>query len=160
MEISAYLLQHLPTLLDFLPELGSTTHTILLQLAAHADPTGQVTAAQSDVTSWTGIQSPNTVKKGIRELIERGMVKVLHPSRERAPAIYQLCISGKSAGVSSEVSETTPALTTDNQLRLAAIKKSLSPMTWDEIKRESGFAGQSVDLILIRKYFGPGRIDG
>lgn len=160
MEISEYLQQRLPTLLDLLPDLGSTTHTILLQLAAHADPTGQVTAAQSDVSSWTGILSPNTVKKGIRELIDQGVIKVVHPSRERAPAIYQLCIAGKSAGASPVVSETTLPLNTDNQLRLAAIKKSLSPVTWNEIKRESEFAGQSVDFFLIRRYFGPGRIDG
>ncbi len=146
------------SLFPILSSLRPSEQAVLIQLHRHK-VNDNIYASQSHLSAWSGIKAKNTIKAAIRELIDRGLVKCLKPGRQNAPALYRLLNPGHAIPPSTSSKAQLP-LTSDNLLRLAAIKKGLSPSTWQEIKRESKITGISEDDFLIKTYFGPERIHG
>lgn len=139
--------------------LKPTTQSILVQLWARKI-NDEVTASHADLSAWTGIKSKNTVRSAIRELLDRGWVKMIKPGQEGSPSIYRLSLGGKSTHPSPPSSTLKTNLTPENHLLLAAIKRSLSPAAWNSVRREASLTGESEDTLIVRKYFGPERLNG
>lgn len=142
-----------------LSALKPTSQSILVQLWSHK-VYDEVTASHADLSAWTGIKSKNTIRSAIRELLDRGWVKVVKPGQEGSPSIYRLSVAGKSSHPSPPSAALSINLTTENQLLLAAVKRSLPPAAWNSIKREAALNGECEDSVIIKRYFGPERLNG
>ena len=146
------------SLFPILSNLKPSGQAVLIQLFQHK-VNDDVYASQANLSAWTGIKAKNTIKAAISELIDRGYLKCLKPGRQSAPALYRL-INPAQASPPSTRATGQVILTSDNRLRLAAVKQGLPPAAWQEIKRESKTAGISEDDYLIKTYFGPERLHG
>lgn len=151
----------MPSLEDLSPTLSTlkpTTQSILVQLCAH-QINDEVTASHADLAAWSGIKSRNTIRSAIRELVDRELIKIIKPGQEGSASIFRLLVPGKTP---ESRASATPTINLDpkNQVLLAAIKKSLSPVVWQSIKKDAAFTGETEDSVIIRKYFGPSRLNG
>lgn len=151
----------MPSLEDLSPTLSilkPTTQSILIQLCVH-QVNDEVTASHAELAAWSGIKSRNTIRSAIRELIDRDLLKIIKPGQEGSTSIFRLLVPGKDP-------ESRPAatpiitLSPENQVLLAAIKKSLSPAVWQSIKKDAAFTGETEDHLILKKYFGPSRLNG
>ena len=139
-----------------LPTLKPSEQIIFLNLYSRA-VNNEVIASQANLVAWSGIKSRNTIKSALRALIDRGLLRVLKPGQESSSAIYLIGIHEKPPEPEKN-NETSPLLTSDDQIRLAAIKRSLSPSALNEIKRNARISNETEEMTIIRRYFGPGRI--
>lgn len=140
-------------------QLKPSDQVVFIHLFQHLTEEG-VYASQKDLITWTGIKSINTIKTALNRLIKAGFVKCLKPGQPNAPAFYQLCLPGAKEKTERLPEQIALHFNSDNQLRLAAIKKGFSPATWEEMKREARGLGMTEDAYLIRQYFGPERVHG
>jgi len=148
----------LAPLSPLLPALKPTEQIVLINLFGRAVD-GEVSASQTLIADWTGIRSVNTIKAAIRKLSDRGFLQILKPGREeKSPAIFRLSLPTKAAAPLPPLSTQPIDLTTDNRIRLAAVKKSLSPSDWHRIKNEARVSRQTEEQVILRKYFGPERL--
>ncbi|MFY9268156.1 MAG: helix-turn-helix domain-containing protein [Candidatus Manganitrophaceae bacterium] len=152
----------MPSLEDLSPTLSilkPTTQSILVQLCAH-QVNNEVTVSHADLAAWSGIKSRNTIRSAIRELVDRDLLKIIKPGQEGSTSIFRLLVPGKDAPDPRPAAAPTISLNPENQVLLAAIKKSLSPAIWQSIKRDAAVTRETEDSVIIRRYFGPGRLNG
>lgn len=142
-----------------LSTLRPTAQSLLVQLLTHSVH-DEVTVSQADLAVWSGIKSRNTIRSAIKELVDQGWLKIVKPGQEGSTAVYRLSIGGKKTPDSPPSAAPTISLSAENQILLAAIKKSLSPAAWHSIRRDAAFTGQSEDDVIVKRYFGPERLNG
>lgn len=142
-----------------LSTLKPTAQSTLIQLWVHTVD-DEVIASHADLAAWTGVKSRNTIRSAVRELLDKGWIKVVKPGQEGSPSVYRILIVGKGAVHSPPSTVPTISLTAENQLLLAAIKRSLPPAAWSVIRREASLTKESEDDVIVKRYFGPGRLNG
>ena len=152
----------MPSLEELSPTLSTlkpTTQSVLIQLCAH-HVNDEVTASQTDLATWSGIKSRNTIRAAIRELLDCGLMKVIKAGQEGSISVFHLSVPGKRTSEFRTPVTPTIKLSSENQVLLAAIKKSLSPAAWGLIRKEAALTGASEDDLIIKRYFGPERLNG
>lgn len=148
----------LDPLFPLLSKLKPSEQVVFIHLFQHKT-NDDVYASQKHLMAWTGIKSINTIKSALKGLGDQGFLTCLKAGRQNAPALYRLCLPGVEKGkIIPE--ENTLQLSSENQLRFAAIKKGFSPASWQEIKREAKAVNMTEDRYIINKYFGPARLNG
>jgi hypothetical protein len=146
-------------LTPLLPTLSSTEQLLLINLVARAQ-SERVAASQADLAVWTGIKSRNTIKRGLRGLIDRRVLRVVAaPTQDGAPATFEVRLASEIESVGVAFPKPAgPGLSAGDRLRLAAIKQALPPARWETLRREAALTGESEEDVLIRASFGPLRL--
>ena len=154
----------LTPLLPTLPQLNPSAQSILFHLAARvaADavdmiaPGARIRASQNEIAGWTGL-TRKTVQTGLKELIATGILKIIDPGQEDRSTEYEFCFPDKTKNIDQKP-KPIPLLSSDDQVRLVAVKQGLSISMLNGIEKEAALLGVSKDEFIVRHFFGPDRL--
>jgi len=129
----------------------------------------QVQISHAKVSLWTGIKSKNTIRHVLKGLIKQGIITILSKGGNGLPSLLAITIpkdnynnddtnQDNTDNQFNPIKEPNIVLDADNQGRLQAIKRSLSPQLWETIQREAALSEEHEDQLILKMFFGPNRI--